>query len=107
MLHYRLCIDEKSFLQQTWPSLINNYLFADNAVVAFVNKAVETVCFCSKLVEVNEEFIQQYNLAEAFEEKERFEDVARTMLERIKVCGIGEGNTVRRFRGINRTWFVA
>ena len=53
------------------------------------------LCLCSKLAEVNEEFIQQYNLADAFEEKERFEDVARTMLERIKVRGMRKGITLR------------
>ncbi|KAI0211151.1 transmembrane protein 232 [Lamellibrachia satsuma] len=37
-----------------------------------------------KLLEVNDEFIQQYNLTESFEEKERLENVASKMLERIK-----------------------
>ena len=36
-------------------------------------------------LEVSEEFIQQFNDAETFEEKERYEEMARKMLERAKV----------------------
>ena len=32
-LHRRLRIDIKLFVEETWPSVINNYLFADNSVV--------------------------------------------------------------------------
>ena len=36
-------------------------------------------------LEVSEEFIQHFNNAETFEEKERHEEMARKMLERAKV----------------------
>ena len=39
--HRRLCIDMKSFVQETPVSLINNYLFADNAVAASLWKIRE------------------------------------------------------------------
>ena len=77
----------------------SSYLFGLALVLSLPAYLRIVVCSnglpCSKLAEVNEEFIQQYNLADAFEEKERFEDVARTMLERIKVCGMRKGITLR------------
>ena len=47
-----------------------------------------TLCFSFDVrnpLEVSEEFIQQFNDAETFEEKERYEEMARKMLERAKV----------------------
>lgn len=49
---------------------------------------IQQLCFLFDVrnpLEVSEEFIQQFNDAETFEEKERYEEMARKMLERAKV----------------------